>query len=153
VAPAHADSSVCACALADLGRTTGRAFVRKGKNGKPDRPITVNMIERAWIGDKAQPRRRKKARPGIRDRAGVPDLRIHDLRHGVGTYAGAAGMNAFVIRDLLGHKTMAMTGRYVSRHVDPLRAAADAVSGQIAAALAGPAGDVVQMPMPKAGSR
>jgi integrase len=133
--------------LASLGRTKGRAFVRK--DGKP---VTVNMIERAWIGDKAQPKhRKKKDRPGIRDRAGVPDLRVHDLRHGVGTYAGAAGLNAFIVRDLLGHKTMAMTGRYVSKHVDPLRAAADAVSGQIDAAMKRPPAEVVDLP--KAGRR
>jgi integrase len=133
--------------LASLERTKGRAFVRK--DGKP---VTVNMIERAWIGDKTQPKhRKKKDRPGIRDRAGVPDLRVHDLRHGVGTYAGAAGLNAFIVRDLLGHKTMAMTGRYVSKHVDPLRAAADAVSGQIDAAMKRPPAEVVDLP--KAGRR
>jgi integrase len=126
--------------LASLGRTTGRAFVTSA--GKA---LTVNMVERAWSGDKARPKR-KKGRPGIRDRAGVPDLRLHDLRHGVGTYAGAAGLNAFMVRDLLGHRTMAMTGRYVSRHVDPLRAAADAISGQIAAAMAGQSAEVVEMP-------
>jgi integrase len=126
--------------LASLGRTTGRAFVRED-----GRPVTVNMIERAWIGSKPQPRHSKKGRPGIRDRAGVSDLRVHDLRHGVGTYAGAAGLNAFLVRDLLGHKTMAMTGRYVSRHVDPLRAAADAISGQIAAAMERPPAEIVEM--------
>jgi integrase len=112
--------------LANLGRTTGRAFVRA--HGKP---VTASMIEHAWIR--------------IRARAAISDLRLHDLRHGVGTYAGAAGLNAFMIRDLLGHKTMAMTGRYVSRHVDPLRAAADAVSGQIAAALDGSAAEIVSL--------
>jgi integrase len=128
--------------LAGLGRTTGRAFVRD--DGKP---VTVNMIERAWIGEKAQPKHGKqRPRPGIRERARVPDLRLHDLRHGVGTYAGAAGLNAFLVRDLLGHKTMAMTGRYVSKHVDPLRAAADAISGQIAAAMDRSPAEVVEMP-------
>jgi integrase len=133
--------------LASMERTTGRAFVREDGT-----PITTHMVERAWIGDKLQPKHRKKGRLGIRGRAGVPDLRIHDLRHGVGTYAGAAGLNAFLIRDLLGHRTLSMTGRYVSKHVDPLRAAADAVSKQIAAALEGnqPA-EVVNLPTRSAG--
>jgi len=113
--------------------------------------ITNAMVEKAWSGEKPRPGRRQKGKPGIRDRAGVADVRVHDLRHTTGTYAGAAGLNAFLVRDLLGHKTLAMTGRYVNRHVDPLRAAADAVSGQIAAALNGPAGEVVEMP--KAGQR
>ena len=60
------------------------------------------------------PKRRQKGKPGIRDRAGLTDVRLHDLRHTTGTYAGAAGLNAFIVRDLLGHKTLAMTGRYVT---------------------------------------
>jgi integrase len=108
--------------------------------------ITNAMVEKAWSGEKPRPARRQKGKPGIRDRAGIPDVRVHDLRHTTGTYAGSAGYNAFLVRDLLGHKTLAMTGRYVSKHVDPLRAAADAVSGQIAAALNGPTGEVVEMP-------
>jgi len=47
----------------------------------------------------------------------------------------ATGANAFLVRDILGHKTLAMTGRYVSRDVDPLRAPTDAVSARIGAAL------------------
>ncbi len=42
-----------------------------------------------------------------------------------------------MVRDLLGHKTMAMTGRYVEKATEPLRAAADAVSGRVAAAMSG----------------
>jgi len=130
--------------LVSLGRTTGRAFVRAD-----GRPITDNMVEHAWSGEKAHPKSRRKARPGIRDRAGVRDVRLHDLRHTVGTYGGASGMNAFLLRDLLGHKTLAMTGRYVSKHVDPLRAAADAISGQIAGAMAGQSAEVAEMPPAK----
>jgi integrase len=108
-------------------------------------PVTVGKVEKAWIGRRVHEQGRVKERPGIRDRAGIPDVRIHDLRHTTGTYAGSAGLNAFMVRDLLGHKTMAMTGRYVSRHVDPLRAAADVVSGQIAAALEGKPAEVVPL--------
>jgi integrase len=126
--------------LTALGRTSGPAFQR------PDgRPVSASSIEKAWSGVKANARHRTKARPGIRDLAGVPDLRIHDLRHGVGTYAGSSGMNAFLVRDLLGQKTMAMAGRYVSKHADPLRAAADVVSNQIAAALAGETAEVIPL--------
>ncbi|MFQ5785462.1 MAG: hypothetical protein ACE5H8_11660 [Alphaproteobacteria bacterium] len=44
--------------------------------------------------------------------------------HGYGTAAGGLGLNAFMVRDLLGHKTLAMTGQYVQRDTDPLRALA-----------------------------
>jgi integrase len=83
----------------------------------------------------------------IRDAAKLPDARLHDLRHTTGTFAGQAGLNAFMVRDLLGHKTLAMTGRYVQRDADPLRVAADTVSGRIAAAMAtGKGADVVTLP-------
>jgi integrase len=112
--------------LADLGRTEGYAFVRSS-----GRPVSWHMIEYAWSK--------------IRTRAGIAGLRLHDLRHTVGTYAGASGASAFLVRDLLGHRNLAMTNRYVSRHTDPLRATADVVSGQIAAALEGNAADVVKL--------
>ena len=73
------------------------------------------------------------------------NARLHDLRHTVGTYAGVSGLNAFMVRYLLGHKTMAMTSRYVGRDTDPLRAAAEAISGRIAAAMAGKHGEVVPL--------
>ncbi len=73
----------------------------------------------------------------VRERANLNDIRFHDLRHTVGTYSGQAGANAFLVRDTLGHKTLAMTGRYVSRDANPLRQLADRISGRIAAALDG----------------
>jgi integrase len=57
------------------------------------------------------------------------------LRHTVGTYAAFTGANAFAIRDLLGHKTMAMTNRYVSSAAELVRGTADAVSARIAGVL------------------
>jgi integrase len=86
-----------------------------------------------------------KAWRRIRGVAGLDDVRLHDFRHTTGTYAGAAGYNAFIVRDLLGHKTLAMTGRYVSRHVDPVKAANEKVSGQIAAAMRGEGAEVVSL--------
>jgi integrase len=73
----------------------------------------------------------------LRVKVDLPDGRLHDFRHTTGTYAAQAGLNAFMVRDLLGHKTMAMTGHYVEKTTEPLRAAADAVSGRVAAAMSG----------------
>jgi integrase len=81
----------------------------------------------------------------IRKSAGITNGRIHDLRHSLGTYAGAAGLNAFAVRDLLGHKTLAMTHRYVSAYTNPLRAAANEAAAPIVAALnAGATGKLVE---------
>jgi len=87
----------------------------------PARPLPFSTAQHAWAR--------------LRERAGIPDGRLHDLRHSVGTFAALAGANAFVVRDLLGHKTLAMTGRYVERAADMVRATADVVSSRVAAAL------------------
>jgi integrase len=100
----------------------------------PAKPLSINSAEKAW--------RR------LRERAGIPDGRLHDLRHTAGTFAALAGGSAFVVRDLLGHRTLAMTGRYVERAADMVRATADAVSGRVAAALnsgVGPSAEVVKL--------
>jgi len=74
----------------------------------------------------------------LRAGTGLADLRPHDLRHTAGTFAAQAGANAFLVRDFLGHKTLAMTGRYVERAADPLRTLADRVAERVSAAMAIP---------------
>jgi integrase len=83
--------------------------------------LTASKAEHAWAR--------------LRKRAGITNARIHDLRHTAGTFGALTGANAFMVRDLLGHKTLAMTGRYVERAADMVRATADAVSNRVAAAL------------------
>jgi integrase len=87
----------------------------------PMKPLPISSVEKAW--------------QRLRNRAGIPDGRLHDLRHTAGTFAALAGANAFAVRDLLGHRTLSMTGRYVERAADMVRATADAVSSRVAAAL------------------
>lgn len=79
----------------------------------------------------------QKAWRVIRVDAGLEDVRIHDLRHTVGTYAGQTGANAFLVRDKLGHHTVAMTARYVNKSAAHLRVLSDQVESRIAAALRG----------------
>ena len=73
----------------------------------------------------------------IRDEAGLVGARLHDFRHSVGTIAAQTGANAFMVRDKLGHRTLAMTSRYVERDTDPLRKLSDEVEGRISAAMSG----------------
>ena len=89
----------------------------------PTRPLSKTAIEGAW--------------QRIRTAADISDVRLHDLRHTVGTYAGQSGANAFLVRDLLRHKNLSMTGRYVNRAADPLRTLTDQVGRRIAAGLEG----------------
>ncbi len=70
-------------------------------------------------------------------RAKLTNARPHDFRHTMGTYSAQTGANAFQVRDILGHKTLAMTGRYVERHVDAIRTTATAVSSRVESAMKG----------------
>jgi integrase len=69
----------------------------------------------------------------VRARAGVNDVRIHDLRHTFASTAVAAGQGLPMIGKLLGHTQVQTTARYAHLANDPVKAAADLVSGNIAA--------------------
>ncbi len=45
--------------------------------------------------------------------AGLDDVRLHDLRRSLATSLAGAGVNAFTLRDVLGHRTLDMSNRYV----------------------------------------
>jgi integrase len=112
-----------------------------------------NLRETQWVLPSLSDARRPLSKAGIeaawqriKTAAKLDDVRLHDLRHTVGTYAGQSGANAFLVRDLLRHKNLAMTGRYVSRANDPVRTLSDQVGERIAAGLAGrKAAEVVPM--------
>lgn len=90
-----------------------------GRDAK--KPLSTSSIESAW--------RR------IREKAKLEDARIHDLRHTVGSYAGQTGANAYLIRDKLGHKTLAMTSRYVNQSTHGLHMLSNKVETRISKAL------------------
>ena len=71
----------------------------------------------------------------LRRRAQLPEVRLHDLRHSFASFGAAAGMGLPILGALLGHKQPVTTARYAHLANDPLRAAADRITGEIAAAL------------------
>ncbi len=71
----------------------------------------------------------------VRNMAGLDDVRLHDLRHSFASIAVSGGASLPIIGALLGHTDSATTQRYAHLHDDPLKAASEAVSGKIAAAL------------------
>ena len=82
----------------------------------------------------------------IRERAGIPDVRIHDLRHSFASFGAARGDSLYIIGKILGHKQSQTTQRYAHLADDPLRAAADAISSHIAAVMSGTEAEVVTLP-------
>lgn len=79
----------------------------------------------------------KKPWAAIAGHAGIEDVHLHDLRHTFASVGAGGGMSLLTIGKLLGHADAATTQRYAHLHVDPTRAAANAIAGQIAAALEG----------------
>ncbi|MGQ3214110.1 tyrosine-type recombinase/integrase [Shinella sp.] len=79
----------------------------------------------------------KKPWAAIAGRAGLDDVHLHDLRHTFASVGAGDGMSLLTIGKLLGHSDAATTQRYAHLHVDPTRAAANAIAGQIATALEG----------------
>ena len=100
----------------------GRTWVLPGDE-EGTRAVSKSVVESTW--------------QRLRAHAGLPDVRLHDLRHTVGTYAGQSGRNAFTISHLLRQKTISVTGRYVNAHDDPIREMSEQVGERIANSLAG----------------
>ena len=71
----------------------------------------------------------------VRARAGLKDVRIHDLRHTFASTAVASGQGLPMIGKLLGHTQVQTTARYAHLAADPIRDAADQVASNIAASL------------------
>lgn len=64
----------------------------------------------------------------VRARAGVKDVRIHDLRHTFASTAVASGQGLPMIGKLLSHTQVQTTARYAHLAAEPVRMAADAVA-------------------------
>ena len=73
----------------------------------------------------------------IRKEAGLPDVRLHDLRHTWASVAAMNGIDMVTIAKLLGHALVETTERYTHLSEHSVADAADRVSGRIQAALAG----------------
>jgi integrase len=57
----------------------------------------------------------------ILERAGIKDLRIHDLRRTLGSWQAITGANSFMIGQSLGHKSAQSTAVYARLNIDPVR--------------------------------
>lgn len=91
--------------------------------------VITGQVEGQHLTDMQRPWRR------LRKRAGLPDVRIHDLRHSFASDALQLGEDLTMIGRLLGHTQVQTTARYAHLKTGPVRAAADKVANAIATAL------------------
>lgn len=57
----------------------------------------------------------------IRKKAGIPDVRIHDLRHSFASFALKKGVSLYGVSKLLGHKNITTTTRYAHLELEELK--------------------------------
>ncbi len=104
--------------LRDLPPIEGNAYVIAGDvEGEPYKNLT-----RAWIK--------------VRNRAGLPDVRLHDLRHTFASVGAAESLSLPMIGRLLGHRVPATTARYAHLAADPVTQANERVGARLAAVMA-----------------
>ena len=82
----------------------------------------------------------------LRAEADLADVRLHDLRHSFASVGADSGSSLLIIGKLLGHKSHTSTARYSHLSDDPVRAAAEKISGRIADAMKGN-GDAKVVPL------
>ncbi len=93
--------------LKDMKTEADSPFLFPGKiPGKP-----LQEIKQAWNT--------------IRKRAGLPDVRIHDLRHTYASHLVSSGLSLSIVGKLLGHTQAATTQRYAHLADEPLREATE----------------------------
>jgi integrase len=73
----------------------------------------------------------------VRTRAGLPQVRIHDLRHSFASAAVQGGASLFLVGKVLGHKQSRTTEIYAHAGDDPRRAVAERTAERLSEAMRG----------------
>jgi integrase len=101
-------------------------------------PGSAEKTPPKWRQPDTEPKPRtslKRAWSKIRRRAGLEDVRIHDLRHTFASVGVAENLGLPIVGKLLGHANVVSTARYAHLAADPARRASNAIGETIAAAL------------------
>jgi integrase len=121
----------------DINFNRAEWLVQETKNGEPHTipliPQAITILKERYIdksndwvfpsltsrsGHIEEP---KKVWKNLLERAGIKDLRIHDLRRTLGSWQAATGANSYIIGKSLGHKTQQATAIYARLNIDPVR--------------------------------
>lgn len=89
----------------------------------------------------------------VRERAGLPGVRVHDLRHSFASFAVAGGDTLFMVGKVLGHRQARTTEGYAHLQTDPLLAVAERTASRIAAAMKGQRGGAGTVPFAPRGAK
>ena len=81
----------------------------------------------------------------IRTKAGIGDVRMHDLRHSFASVAVGLGEGLPMIGKLLGHTQVQTTARYAHLASDPVKTATERVGAALAGMMTGKSADVVSL--------
>lgn len=88
----------------------------------------------------------KKAWRRVLDRAGLDDLRIHDLRRTLGSWQAKTGASLVIVGKSLNHKSPSTTAIYAQLDLEPVRESVERATGaMLVAAGLKPAGEVVEI--------
>jgi integrase len=101
------------------GNKGDTGYVFRSPRGDGTRPY--NNIHKSWYR--------------IRNKAGLPHLRAHDLRHSHASLLINSGRSLFEVQKILGHSTPIMTQRYAHLSTKTLQEASNAASDAIQAAM------------------
>ncbi|MDE0591584.1 tyrosine-type recombinase/integrase [Halocynthiibacter sp. C4] len=93
--------------------------------------VIIGKVEGGFATDLQRPWRR------IRKLAGLPDVRIHDLRHTYASNAVSSGMPIQMVGRLLGHTQLQTTMRYAHLADDPVKRAAEENAARLEALVNG----------------
>lgn len=71
----------------------------------------------------------------VRGKAGLSDVRMHDLRHTYASVAVMSGIDPFLLKEIMGHKNLQTTLRYAHFADEAVQRAAASVASRLAGAL------------------
>jgi integrase len=82
----------------------------------------------------------------LRRKAGIADVRIHDLRHSYASILAGLGEGLPMIGKLLGHAKTSTTERYAHLAADPVKKAAERAGAALLGMMAGKTAQVMELP-------
>jgi integrase len=94
--------------------------------------IDTGLVFTEPDGTPLSPERVRNKFQRLSEKAGLPPIRLHDLRHGAATHALSAGVDVKVVSEMLGHSNTQITrDTYTSVVRETQHAAAQAIAGVI----------------------